>query len=50
MRGFRQVLKLAHAGFGTAAARAEQLPSHHHDSPPGRRQEQLHCVIGGDGP
>ena len=50
MRAFRQVLKSAHAGLRAAAARAEQLPSHRHDALPRRRQEQLHCVVGRDGP
>ena len=46
MRAFGQVLQPAHAGFRAAATRAEQLPSHRHDAPPRRRQEQLDGVLG----
>jgi hypothetical protein len=50
MRAFRQVLKPAHARLRAAAARAEQLPSHRHDALPRRSQEQLHGLVGRNGP
>jgi hypothetical protein len=45
MRALRQVLKLAHAGLGAAAARTQELPSHRHDAFPRRRQEQLDRMV-----
>ena len=45
MRAFRQFVQLPHIRLGAAAARAEQIPAHHHDAEPLRGEEQFDRVL-----